>query len=316
MSPSTGAASETGSSVSRLSTTPIAPVSSSCSAISTTVRWKFGSSRAGEAIRSCPRRFVTRVKVMSELERAWGFECASQERFARGSRQFELGTLLYDDKLRRVYDANFVRFERGFDDLTGDRVEALADELQASLAHRKVVIPDERAGARVANDLRARGWRYFTLVTMAYRGGDALTGAGDRAVEELEPHALRTARELSLDDGKRDAEARRQIIEFTELMAAATPMRSFAARGDRDEIGSFCILFQGEGIGQVDDVTTLEQHRRRGLGTAVVSAAVRASLGDGDELTFLVADEADWPKDWYARLGFEPIGRRYELLRA
>jgi GNAT superfamily N-acetyltransferase len=253
---------------------------------------------------------------MSELERAWEFECASQERFARRSRQFELGTVLCDDTLRRVYDANFVRFERGFDDLTGDRVEALADELQASLTHRKVVIPDEHAGARVADALRARGWRYFTLVTMAYRGGGALPAAGDRAVEELEPAALRSARERSLDDGKRDAEARRQIVEFTELMAAATPMRTFAARGDRDEIGSFCILFQGDGIGQVDDVTTLEQYRRRGLGTAVVNAAVRASLADGDELTFLVADEADWPKDWYSRLGFEPIGRRYELLRA
>src|SRR3954451_546557 len=117
MSPRTGAASATGSSVGRLSTTPIAPVSSSCSAISTTVRWKFGSSSVGEAIRSCPRRFVTRVKVMSELERAWGFECGSQDRIASGLKRFEFGTVLYDDALRRVYDANFVRFERGFDEL-------------------------------------------------------------------------------------------------------------------------------------------------------------------------------------------------------
>jgi hypothetical protein len=42
---------------------------------------------------------------------------------------------------------------------------------------------------------------------------------------------------------------------------------------------------------------------------------VRHSVESGDELTFLVADERDWPKDWYARRGFEPIGRRYELLR-
>src|SRR4051794_20173865 len=154
MSPSTGAASETGSSVCLLSTTPIAPVSSSCSAISTTVRLKFGSSSAGEAISSCPRRFVTRVKVMSELERTWGFECATHDRYARSRRRFELGTVIHDETLPRVYDANFVRFERGFDELTADSVEALADELQASLRHRKVVIPDEEAGARVAEDLR------------------------------------------------------------------------------------------------------------------------------------------------------------------
>jgi ribosomal protein S18 acetylase RimI-like enzyme len=254
---------------------------------------------------------------MAELERAWEFECGLQDRFARTRTEFDLGTALFDDSLRRVYDANFVRFERGFDELTGERVEAAADELQASLRHRKVMIPDEAAGARVAEDLKGRGWRYYTLVTMAYRGGrDALPGPVDRPVEEIDPTALRTARERALDDGQRDAEARRQIVQFTELMAAATPTRLFAARADRDEIGSFCALFQRDGVGQIDEVTTVEQYRRRGLAAAVVGAAVRASLAAGDELTFLVADESDWPKDWYARLGFEPIGRRYELLRA
>ena len=38
-------------------------------------------------------------------------------------------------------------------------------------------------------------------------------------------------------------------------------------------------------------------------------------LDSGASLTFLVADEGDWPKEWYARLGFDAIGRRYELLR-
>src|SRR4051794_11346816 len=256
---------------------------------------------------------------MAELERAWEFERALQDRFARSRKEFELGTALFDDSLRRVYDANFVRFERGFDDLTGERVEAAADELQASLRHRKVTIADEQAGARVAEELKGRGWRYYTLVTMVYRGagtGAATRAPGDRAVEEVEPSALRPTRERALDDGQRDAEARRQIVASPELRAAASPTRLFAARADRHEIGSFCALFQGRGTGQIDEVTTLEQYRRRGLAGAVVSAAVRASLDAGDDLTFLVADEGDWPKDWYARLGFEPIGRRYELVRA
>ena len=84
---------------------------------------------------------------MDELARAWAFECEMQDRFAAGRRSFEHGTVLFDDSLRRVYDANFVRFERGFDALDGPLVEKCADELQASLSHRKVVIPDERAGA-------------------------------------------------------------------------------------------------------------------------------------------------------------------------
>jgi ribosomal protein S18 acetylase RimI-like enzyme len=254
---------------------------------------------------------------VDELARAWRFERRMQDRCARSRSKFELGTALYDDALRRVFDTNFVRFERGFGDLTGAVVEAYADELQASQLHRKVVIPDEAAGARVADDLKERGWRYYTLATMAYRGGPAAPGpAPARPAEEVEPAELRDARERALDDGRRDAEARRQIVAFTERMAAVGTTRLFAARGDRGEIGSFCALFQEDGVAQIDEVTTVEQYRRRGLGRAVVLGALRASLGAGAELTFLVADEGDWPMEWYGRLGFEPIGRRYELLRS
>jgi ribosomal protein S18 acetylase RimI-like enzyme len=253
----------------------------------------------------------------AELARTWELECEMQDRVARTRQEFDLGVALFNDALRRVYDANVVRFERGFEELSGERVEAAADELQASLRHRKVQIPDERAGARVAEELKGRGWRYYTLVTMAHRGDGTGDEAGSHAhpVEEVEARALRPARERSLDDGRRDPEARRQIVEFTELMARAVPTRLFAARADRHEVGSFCALFQRGGIAQIDEVTTVDQYRRRGLAAAVVGAAVRESKQAGDQLTFLVADESDWPKDWYARLGFEPIGRRYELLR-
>jgi ribosomal protein S18 acetylase RimI-like enzyme len=249
---------------------------------------------------------------MDELARTWSFECAMQDRCARARREFEYGTALFNDDLRRVYDTNFVRFERGFGELTGAIVSEAADELQASLGHRKVLIPDERAGARVAEELKDHGWRHFTLVTMAYRGGTPVPPA--RPAEQVDARAVRGARMQALEDGKRDAEATRQIVAFTELMATVTAARLYAAFTE-GEIGSFCALFQEGGVGQIDEVTTIERFRRRGLGTAVVEGALHASQADRDELTFLVADEGDWPKDWYARLGFEPIGRRYELLR-
>src|SRR5436305_4389069 len=137
----------------------------------------------------------------------------------------------------------------------------------------------------------------------------------DRAVEEVGPDALRAARHRALDDGRRDAEARRQIVAFTELMADVGSTRLFAARGDRAEIGSFCALFEEDGVAQIDEVTTVQQYRRRGLARAVVVGALRAALEGGAELVFLVADESDWPMRWYQRLGFEPVGRRYELIR-
>jgi predicted GNAT family acetyltransferase len=62
-------------------------------------------------------------------------------------------------------------------------------------------------------------------------------------------------------------------------------------------------------------VVTAGPYRQRGYARAVVSAATRASLEHGNEITFLVADDEDWPKELYAKLGYEPIGRRYEFTR-
>jgi hypothetical protein len=47
----------------------------------------------------------------------------------------------------------------------------------------------------------------------------------------------------------------------------------------------------------------------------VTAAATRAALAGDAELTFIVADEDDWPKDLYARLGFVPLGRLGVYLR-
>ena len=37
--------------------------------------------------------------------------------------------------------------------------------------------------------------------------------------------------------------------------------------------------------------------------------------GAGHPLVFLVADDEDWPKELYGRLGFEPRGHSWELVR-
>ncbi len=36
----------------------------------------------------------------------------------------------------------------------------------------------------------------------------------------------------------------------------------------------------------------------------------------GAELVFLVADDEDWPKELYGKLGYDELGRVYEFLRA
>jgi predicted GNAT family acetyltransferase len=105
------------------------------------------------------------------------------------------------------------------------------------------------------------------------------------------------------------------VVAALELAARCVERsRAFFVEVDGEPV-SWCVLYEEDGIGQVEDVMTSSRHRKRGYGRAVVEAATRASLADGNRITFLVADDEDWPKQMYARVGFEPIGRRFEFTR-
>jgi GNAT superfamily N-acetyltransferase len=96
-------------------------------------------------------------------------------------------------------------------------------------------------------------------------------------------------------------------------MAAAVDTRFFAARVD-GQIGSYCELYFDDRTGQIEDVLTLEPFRNHGLARATVSRALEESRAAGHDLTFLIADRDDWPKQLYAKLGFDEIGRIWEFL--
>jgi ribosomal protein S18 acetylase RimI-like enzyme len=90
--------------------------------------------------------------------------------------------------------------------------------------------------------------------------------------------------------------------------------RYFAAFADGD-VASYCELYTDGRTGQIEAVATLEAYRNRGLASAVVLRALEESRAAGDTLTFLLADEDDWPKELYRRLGFDQSGRLYRFLR-
>ena len=102
-------------------------------------------------------------------------------------------------------------------------------------------------------------------------------------------------------------------------------MRSALARGVRTTrffVGAAdgvdaCIttLYSDGAVAQIEDVATLRDYRRRGLARATVTMAIDAALEMGHELVFIVADDDDWPKDLYERLGFDPVGRACAFTR-
>jgi predicted GNAT family acetyltransferase len=76
-----------------------------------------------------------------------------------------------------------------------------------------------------------------------------------------------------------------------------------------DEIVSWADLYVAQGVGQVEDVATKEEHRGKGYASAVVLRAAEEARAEGADLVFLVADGDDWPKELYGKLGFDTVGR-------
>jgi GNAT superfamily N-acetyltransferase len=71
---------------------------------------------------------------------------------------------------------------------------------------------------------------------------------------------------------------------------------------------SYCASWAGmDGIGEVDDLFTHPDFRRRGLATALIHRCVADCREHGAGAVVIVADPTDKPKDMYAALGFRPV---------
>jgi predicted GNAT family acetyltransferase len=74
-------------------------------------------------------------------------------------------------------------------------------------------------------------------------------------------------------------------------------------------------LRANERVAQLEDVFTAPEARGRGYGRALVTHAAEQARRGGHDLIFIVADDNDWPKLLYAKVGFEPIGWTWSFHR-
>jgi ribosomal protein S18 acetylase RimI-like enzyme len=137
-----------------------------------------------------------------------------------------------------------------------------------------------------------------------------LPPADEVSQEELEP----VWAEANRADGQiDDEEVIRQLAQGKRVLLSAIDVRFFGARAD-DEIGAYCELYSLEGTGQIENVLTLQRHRNRGLARALVLRALASSRASGNDLTFLLANRDDWPKELYRKLGFDEVGFIYDFV--
>ncbi len=225
------------------------------------------------------------------------------------------GRALLTPSLPRVYYANHFSVDLGAEASATELVDELEPIFsRAGLAHRKVSVDDE-LGAALAPQFRRLGWKVEELLVMPHRGTTPqidTSGVEEVGWEELEPiwaEGMRASPEIQ------DEDEVRQLVAAQHRRRIAVDVRYFAARVD-GRIAGYCELFSDERMGQIESVMTLEPFRGRGLAKAVVTRALAESRAAGHDLTFLLAEAEDWPKELYRKLGFETAGSVWDFLRA
>jgi GNAT superfamily N-acetyltransferase len=224
------------------------------------------------------------------------------------------GDVVLTPSLPRVWDLNFLRVERLPWLAPGRRIDADAERRLGAegLKHRRVICERPEVGVRLAAALTAQGWTTQPLLVMTWSGGSPPPDAGEAAVTDGSFAELREAyRWAASATPGADPESIDQLVREAER---SRPALRLLARME-GQVASFCRVFSDGRTAEIDDVGTLPGHRRRGLARAVVLTAVRRALADGHDLVFLRAEERDWPRLFYARLGFAPLTRHYEFRR-
>jgi GNAT superfamily N-acetyltransferase len=70
-----------------------------------------------------------------------------------------------------------------------------------------------------------------------------------------------------------------------------------------------------DGVGQVEDLFTHPQYRKRGIATALLHHCVAQSRAKGAGPVVIVADPTDTPKNIYARMGWRPVALVNHLIK-
>jgi GNAT superfamily N-acetyltransferase len=246
--------------------------------------------------------------VAHDLERIRAFTRRLEEKTSTRTEPWRFGTALFHEDFPRRWDSNFLRVERSVGSTTAAELAADADRILSSFGHRELIFESDPEGARVAAGFVELGYASDRLVHLVLRRDrdrdPPRLDAREVPLEAVRPLMVETN---LVSHGGMAPEAAEMLADFAAVMVERVGARFFAAGIDGELVGC-CELYVHDGVAQIENVDTLERFRNRGVARAFLEVAIDAARSAGAEIVFLMADDADWPKELYRKLGFDPVG--------
>jgi ribosomal protein S18 acetylase RimI-like enzyme len=243
---------------------------------------------------------------LSARDRALEFIRRTTELIADEVRPVEAGFVVRTPSLPMVWGLNHLRL---IVPVSTEEALALADEHLAELPYIQLHVEDEPSGRELERSLRAAGWKTEREVLMAFRRGPDREIDTDVVIEVDQNQTLELMRRWILEGPPGvTPEALPQLVEYARREGRARQDRNFGVIGDVGSVVAMTKLRSDGATTQLEDVYTAPEERGRGHARALLTRAVAEARRQAPDTIFIVADDNDWPKRLYRRIGFEPIG--------
>jgi GNAT superfamily N-acetyltransferase len=245
------------------------------------------------------------------LARVLEFQRRTVELVAEQVQQIHEGWVVRTPSLSAVWGLNHLRL---VSEVTPERAVELCRTHLEGMDFHHLLVDHDPTGRQLAQTLRLAGWETEVEVH------SVLARAPDREADTsivIEPEEDETLalmgrwraedRTLIVSD-----EGLRQLLEADRLTWRSRRAHRLGVRDTDGRLAGITLVFIDGAVTQVEDVYVIPEARGRGYARALVTRAAALARQD-HELTFIVADDNDWPKQLYAKVGFEPVGRTWLL---
>jgi GNAT superfamily N-acetyltransferase len=228
------------------------------------------------------------------------------------SRSIDAGIVVSTPSLPKVWAVNQLRIAQP---LTFDELVSLADEQMAGSEYRHIAVEHQQAGPGLEQAFRNAGWKVERDVVMILSGPADCPADPNVAEDAGEDEVLELMRRWYEGDEEPAPDEIDQLVDYSRRENRVLGDRLFGVRSGDGRLVAITKLRSDGRTAQVEDVYTVPEARGRGFARALISRATELAREGGHDLVFIPADDADWPKLLYERLGFRSAGFLWQFHR-